>query len=91
MFGTHVWRRDPPCAWRRNKESLLNSPLTIESSILAFHSIASALLRSETPGEPTRLLASPVPLRRGASRVAPLERTAWGFVLLLVLFYRRLA
>ena len=39
MFGAHVWRRDPPCAQHRNKEYLLNSPLTIESSAPAFHSI----------------------------------------------------
>ena len=38
-FGAHVWRRDPPCARRRNKEYLLNSLPTIESSILAFHGI----------------------------------------------------
>jgi len=39
VFGAHVWRRDPPCARRRNKEYLLNSLLTIESSALAFHGI----------------------------------------------------
>jgi len=37
----HVWGRDPLCAWRRNKEYLLNSPLTIESSTPAFHGIVS--------------------------------------------------
>ena len=41
MFGAHVWRRDPLCARRRNKEYLLNSPLTIESSTPAFHGIIS--------------------------------------------------
>jgi len=35
----NVWRRDPPCAWHHNKEYLLNSLPTIESSILAFHGI----------------------------------------------------
>jgi len=35
----HVWRRDPPCAQRCNKEYLLNSPLTTESSTPAFHGI----------------------------------------------------
>ena len=35
----HVWRRDPPCARRRNKESLLHSPLNMESAALAFHGI----------------------------------------------------
>ena len=39
MFGTHVWSRDPPCARHSNKEYLLNSPLTIESSTLDFHGI----------------------------------------------------
>ena len=39
MFGAHVWRRDPPCARRCNKEYLLNSPLTIESSTPAFYGI----------------------------------------------------
>jgi len=39
VFGAHVWRRDPPCARRHNKEYLLNSPRTIESSIPAFHGI----------------------------------------------------
>ena len=39
MFGAHVWRRDPPCARRRNKEYLLNSLLTIESLTPAFHGI----------------------------------------------------
>ena len=39
MFGAHVWRRDPPCAQRRNKEYLLNNLLTTESSTPAFHSI----------------------------------------------------
>jgi len=29
-----------PCARRRHKEYLLNSPLTIESSTLAFHGIS---------------------------------------------------
>jgi len=38
--GAHVWRRDPPCAWCCNKEYPLNSLLTIESSILAFHGIS---------------------------------------------------
>ena len=36
-----VWRRDPLCARRHNKEYLLHSPLTIESSTLAFHGINS--------------------------------------------------
>jgi len=35
----HIWRRDPPRARRRNKEYLLNSLPTIESSIPAFHGI----------------------------------------------------
>jgi len=39
VFGTHVWRRDPPCAQRRNKESLLHSRPTSESSVPAFRSI----------------------------------------------------
>jgi len=39
VFGAHIWRRDPSCALCGNKEHLLNSPLTIESSILAFHGI----------------------------------------------------
>ena len=30
VFGMHVWRRDPPCAPRCNKEYLLNSLPTIE-------------------------------------------------------------
>ena len=41
VFGTHVWRRDPPCARRHNKEYLLNSLPTIESSTPAFHGIIS--------------------------------------------------
>jgi len=41
VFGAHVWRRDPSCAWLSNKESLLNSLSTIESSTLVFHGIIS--------------------------------------------------
>ena len=41
VFGTHVGRRDPPCAWRCNKEYLLNSLPTTESSIEAFHGSSS--------------------------------------------------
>ena len=47
MFGTHVWRRDPPCARCHNKEYLLNSLPTIESSIPAFHSIRSVQLLTQ--------------------------------------------
>jgi len=34
--------RELPCAQRRNKEYLLNSPLTIESSTPAFHGITGS-------------------------------------------------
>ena len=40
-FGAHVLRRGPPCARRCNKEYLLNSLPTIESSIPAFHGITT--------------------------------------------------
>jgi len=39
VFGAHVWRRDPPCARRHNKEYLLKSLPTTESSTPASHSI----------------------------------------------------
>ena len=39
MFGAHISRRDPLCALHHNKEYLLNSLPTIETSILAFHGI----------------------------------------------------
>ena len=49
-FGAHVWRRDPPCARRHNKEYLLNSLPTIESSIPVFLSINSFQMNSsDTP------------------------------------------
>jgi len=41
VFGVQVWRRDPPCAWRRNKESLLHSPLTMESAAPSFHGVTA--------------------------------------------------
>jgi len=25
VFGMHIWKGDPPCAWRRNKRYPLNS------------------------------------------------------------------
>ena len=64
MFGTHVWRRDPPSARRRNKESLLNSPLTIKSSTPVFHGIIS-LLRIVAVSQGAR--QGPEPVRLGLS------------------------
>jgi len=39
VFDVHIWRRDPPCAWHRDKGYLLNNLLAIKSSTPAFHSI----------------------------------------------------